>query len=203
MFLFALYALPAVLLFSLLLYLPYPVMLWVQKRRLPLVRHASFYLLVCTAAMALYATIFWSGFPLDFSVEYRKLNLLPLSWLFEPYAMGVPRMLEQLALNVVMFMPLGLLLAVAFPSLRRFCRTAAACLAITLAIETLQYFAGRSADIDDVLLNLSGGMLGYALFALLRARFSGRPWFSMALGLCPQPEPSPADPAPAQLPEPL
>lgn len=203
MFLFALYVLPAVLLFSLVLYLPYPVMLWVEKRRLPLVRHASLYLLVCTAAMVLYATIFWYGFSLDFSVDYHMLNLIPLSWLFEPYTMGVPRMLEQLALNIVMFVPLGLLLPVAFPSLRRFRRTAAVCLASTLAIETLQYFTGRSADIDDVLLNLLGGMLGYALFALLRARLSERPWFSAALGLCPEPEPSPADPAPEHMPEPL
>lgn len=203
MFLFALYVLPAVLLFSLVLYLPYPIMLWVEKRRLPLVRHASLYLLACTAAMVLYATIFWYGFSLDFSVDYHMLNLIPLSWLFEPYTMGVPRMLEQLALNIVMFVPLGLLLPVALPSLRRFRRTAAVCLAITLAIETLQYFTGRSADIDDVLLNLLGGMLGYALFALLRARLSERPWFSAALGLCQEPEPSPADPAPEHMPEPL
>ena len=203
MFLFALYVLPAVLLFSLVLYLPYPIMLWVEKRRLPLVRHASLYLLVCTAAMVLYATIFWYGFSLDFSVDYHMLNLIPLSWLFEPYTMGVPRMLEQLALNIVMFVPLGLLLPVALPSLRRFRRTAAVCLAITLAIETLQYFTDRSADIDDVLLNLLGGMLGYALFALLRARLSERPWFSAALGLCQEPEPSPADPAPEHMPEPL
>lgn len=203
MFLFALYVLPAVLLFSLVLYLPYPIMLWVEKRRLPLVRHASLYLLVCTAAMVLYATIFWYGFSLDFSVDYHMLNLIPLSWLFEPYTMGVPRMLEQLALNIVMFVPLGLLLPVALPSLRRFRCTAAVCLAITLAIETLQYFTGRSADIDDVLLNLLGGMLGYALFALLRARLSERPWFSAALGLCQEPEPSPADPAPEHMPEPL
>ena len=196
MFLFALYVLPAVLLFSLVLYLPYPIMLWVEKRRLPLVRHASLYLLACTAAMVLYATIFWYGFSLDFSVDYHMLNLIPLSWLFEPYTMGVPRMLEQLALNIVMFVPRGLLLPVAMPTLRRFRRTAAECLAITLAIETLQYFTGRSADIDDVLLNLLGGMLGYALFALLRARLSERPWFSAALGLCQEPEPSPADPAP-------
>lgn len=203
MFLFALFVLPAVLLVSFVLYLPYLIKLWVEKRRLPFARHAPLFLLVCTVVMVLYATIFWYGFTLDFSPGYHLLNLVPLAWAFTPYEMGVPRMLEQLALNLVMFVPLGLLLPAAFPSLRRFGRTAAVCLAATLAIETLQYFTGRSADIDDVLLNLLGGMLGYGLFALLRARLSGRSWFCAALDLHVEPDPPQADPLPDQMPEAL
>ena len=203
MFLFALFVLPAVLLVSFVLYLPYLIKLWVEKRRLPFARHAPLFLLVCTVVMVLYATIFWYGFTLDFSPGYHLLNLIPLVWAFTPYEMGVPRMLEQLALNLVMFVPLGLLLPAAFPSLRRFWRTAVVCLAATLAIETLQYFTGRSADIDDVLLNLLGGMLGYGLFALLRARLSGRSWFCAALDLHAEPDPPQADPLTGQMPEAL
>ena len=75
--------------------------------------------------------------------------------------------------------------------------------AALLAIETLQYFTGRSADIDDVLLNLLGGMLGYGLFALLRVRLSDRPWFCAALDLHAEPDPPQADPLPDQMPEAL
>lgn len=91
-------------------------------------------------------------------------------------------MVAQLLLNVAMFVPVGLLLPLASRHLNRFWRTAAACLGITLAIETLQYFIGRSADIDDVLLNLLGGMLGYGLFALARRRYGRQRWFLQCAG---------------------
>ncbi len=34
----------------------------------------------------------------------------------------------------------------------------------TFGIEFLQYFMGRSADIDDVITNFLGGLIGYILF---------------------------------------
>ena len=37
-------------------------------------------------------------------------------------------------------------------------------IATTTLIETMQYFIGRSADIDDVIMNTIGGLLGYLLF---------------------------------------
>ncbi|WP_428829607.1 VanZ family protein [Paenibacillus riograndensis] len=35
----------------------------------------------------------------------------------------------------------------------------------SFSIEFVQYFLGAAADIDDVILNLLGGILGYVLFA--------------------------------------
>lgn len=182
MLLSALFILPAAAAVAFCCYLPYAAMLWVQKRRLPLMRHATLYLLVGTFVMLSYATIFWYGFPLDFHPAYRFLNLRPFAWAITPYAMGTARMAAQLLLNVAMFVPVGLLLPVAFRRLRRFPRTAVVCLAVTLSIETLQYFIGRSADIDDVLLNLLGGMLGYGLFALARHRYGRQSWFLQCAG---------------------
>lgn len=178
----ALFILPAAAAVAFCCYLPYPAILWVQKRRLPLLRHATLYLLAGTFVMLSYATIFWYGLPLDFHPSYRFLNLRPFAWAFTPYAMGTARMVAQLLLNVAMFVPAGLLLPLAFGRLNRFWRTAAVCLGITLAIETLQYFIGRSADIDDVLLNLLGGMLGYGLFALARRRYGRQRWFLQCTG---------------------
>ena len=143
MLLSALFILPAAAAVAFCCYLPYAAMLWVQKRRLPLMRHATLYLLVGTFVMLSYATIFWYGFPLNFHPAYRFLNLRPFAWAITPYAMGTSRMVAQLLLNVAMFVPVGLLLPLASRHLNRFWRTAAACLGITLAIETLQYFIGR------------------------------------------------------------
>ncbi len=81
--------------------------------------------------------------------------------------MGADKMLRQLALNIGMFVPMGALLPVIFKRLRRFYATALVSLGVTVAIETLQYFMGRSADIDDVIMNFAGAAIGYAIYLLL------------------------------------
>ena len=39
------------------------------------------------------------------------------------------------------------------------------------SIEFIQFFIGRSTDIDDVILNTTGALLGYLLYVLVRAVF--------------------------------
>ena len=39
---------------------------------------------------------------------------------------------------------------------------------LSAGIETVQYFIGRSADIDDLLLNVFGAVVGFGLYAILR-----------------------------------
>ena len=79
--------------------------------------------------------------------------------------------------NVVMFVPLGFLapLAARF-SLRA---VAALCVSLSVSVELLQLTLGRSLDIDDVLLNTFGGVLGaaagVAVAARLRTRFARWP----------------------------
>lgn len=68
--------------------------------------------------------------------------------------------------NILMFVPIGFLFPfthqkrhtawdIFFPALFSFC------------IEFIQYLTGRSADIDDIILNWIGGLLGYGIFRLL------------------------------------
>lgn len=67
-------------------------------------------------------------------------------------------------LNIAMFIPLGVLLPLAFPRFRRWNLTLAAGLAVSLAIETLQFLTGRGqADVDDLFCNVLGAMLGFCL----------------------------------------
>ena len=67
-------------------------------------------------------------------------------------------------LNIAMFIPLGVLLPLAFPRFRRWNLTLAAGLGVSLAIETLQFLTGRGqADIDDLFCNVLGAMLGFCL----------------------------------------
>lgn len=98
-----------------------------------------------------------------------------------PYEMGMERMPASCA-EYLMFVPFGLLLPMVFPRLRACWKTLLAALGITVLIEVLQYFTGRSADIDDVIMNVLGAVMGYGLFALLNKALQSRKWWQNMLG---------------------
>ena len=71
-------------------------------------------------------------------------------------------------LNIAMFLPLGVLLPLAAKSFRRWYWMLAAGAGTSFVIESLQYILGRGqADVDDLLCNTLGAMLGYCLCMLL------------------------------------
>lgn len=70
-------------------------------------------------------------------------------------------------LNIVMFLPLGVLLPLAAKPFRRWYWMLAAGAGTSIVIEALQYIRGRGqADVDDLLCNTLGAMLGYCLCML-------------------------------------
>ena len=76
--------------------------------------------------------------------------------------------------NVVMFMPIGF-----FPALLwrkwKWWKSLLAGLCASSAIEAIQFFIGRSTDIDDVILNTTGALAGFWSFCLLRAIWPSAP----------------------------
>jgi glycopeptide antibiotics resistance protein len=72
--------------------------------------------------------------------------------------------------NLALLLPLGLLGPIALPALGRWWRIALVALLSSVAIEVIQLAVpDRSADIDDVIVNLAGALLGYLVFAIARA----------------------------------
>ena len=74
--------------------------------------------------------------------------------------------------NVVLFVPLGVLLPLTWPRVR-FRRGVAIAAAVSVGIEVAQYLSAswghRTADVNDVILNTTGAILGLALVLPLRA----------------------------------
>ena len=174
--------LPVMAVLSLLIYLPYA--LW-RRRRIgarPMIRHLVLYALIGAVLSLLYLTIFIDGLALDFSPDYHMLNLTPFAWIWEPYTMGTASMVRQLVLNVLMLVPLGFLLPMACPRLRRGWKTVLCICLLIVGIETLQYFIGRSCDVDDLIMNTAGGLIGWGLFAGANRLWKGRRWWQNALG---------------------
>ncbi len=83
---------------------------------------------------------------------------------------------DQLLLNIGVFVPLGLLLAWRFPRLRRIWAVGLCSLALSTTIELGQLFLGNGVcDVDDLLCNTLGGILGASLVCLVTHLRSRKP----------------------------
>jgi glycopeptide antibiotics resistance protein len=77
----------------------------------------------------------------------------------------------QLLGNIVLFVPLGWLLPMTWPSLRSPLRIVAVGAACSAAIELSQLLVivGRSPSVDDIILNILGALIGAVMFFAPRA----------------------------------
>lgn len=91
-------------------------------------------------------------------------------------------MINEVILNIIMMVPLGFILPIVFKSLRKCWKTVLSVMVISACIETFQYFIGRSADVDDLIMNTFGGLVGYGIFALMNKCLYSKEWWKKALG---------------------
>lgn len=73
----------------------------------------------------------------------------------------------NLAGNVLLLAPMGFLLPLLYDRMRFWNKTLLLGVTFSLTLEMVQYFLGRTADIDDVLLNSLGILLGYAAWRVV------------------------------------
>lgn len=93
-------------------------------------------------------------------------NLIPSSTIFQQLTPGHPLGVFNVIGNIAMFVPLGWLLALA--TTRRPVLVAAIVgFGLSVTIEAAQAFTARIADIDDVLLNGIGAVLGAVVVVLI------------------------------------
>ncbi|MDN3293271.1 VanZ family protein [Streptomyces ficellus] len=80
---------------------------------------------------------------------------------------------KQLGGNIVLGIPFGLLLPVLFPRARGTARVVVLTAVVMLLVELVQgaLVTGRAFDIDDVLLNSTGALLGYLLLGRRLGRY--------------------------------
>jgi glycopeptide antibiotics resistance protein len=76
--------------------------------------------------------------------------------------------------NLGLLLAIGLLGPIAVPTLDRWWRIALLALLVSTAIELTQLAVpDRSADVDDVIVNVAGALIGYAILSLTRLARSG------------------------------
>ena len=137
----------------------------------PVRRAAIEALFVGYMGAVLYVTLLpLPGRPDDTRSQWASVNLVPARTV-----VGIIRdfpglVIQQLQGNVVMFVPLGFLLPLLSTRYRRFAMTAAVGLSVSVGIELVQFAqlltltSRRSADVDDVILNVTGACLGYLVW---------------------------------------
>ena len=96
-----------------------------------------------------------------------RINWVPLVRLLD-YASKRDFLLNVVG-NAAMFIPSGMILPVVYPRLDRFWKVLLAGAGLSLTIELLQLpFSVRASDVDDLLLNTLGVILGYGVYAAVR-----------------------------------
>ena len=98
-----------------------------------------------------------------------RVNLIP--WIHLFYFETQKDMLLNLIGNVTMFIPSGIILPILYRKLDRFWKVLAAGAGMSLVIEILQLpFDTRASDIDDLILNTIGVVIGYGIYYLFAKR---------------------------------
>ena len=96
-----------------------------------------------------------------------RVNLFPLVNLFD-YDSKRDLLLNVIG-NVAMFIPSGIILPIIYKRLDTFVKVLLAGGGISLCIEIIQLpFSVRATDIDDLILNTVGVIVGYGIYALIR-----------------------------------
>ncbi len=95
-------------------------------------------------------------------VNFGTNNFIPFKEIFR-YDLGTPKFIKNIIGNIIMFIPFGFF-ASYFLKSKKIIIPLILTIILTTTIETVQYYIGRVFDIDDIILNIVGGILGYLLF---------------------------------------
>ena len=101
-----------------------------------------------------------AGLPCIFYIRFRpNLNTIPFLYMFSDYTTSL--------LNVLLFLPFGIFLPVLWTTFRSLFRTVLCGLLLSSAIEFLQIFTYRATDVNDLITNTLGTLLGYFIGMLI------------------------------------
>ena len=125
-------------------------------------RHTAYYVLFGLYLAAVCGLV---GFPNLLTLRFSpNVNWISLRYMIND--------LKNAGLNVLLFLPFGVMLPMLWPVFRSGKRTVWAGLAASGIIETAQLFTHRATDVDDLITNALGAVMGYWLAKLVTNGFS-------------------------------
>lgn len=113
-----------------------------------------------------------SGFHLD--IRINEISFIPFKGIIEMSQNGITiYSFINIVGNIIMFMPVGFLLPLICTKVDSCKKVVIIGFCTSLLIESTQLFLTRGTDIDDLILNTSGAVLGYLVFPIFKKAFSG------------------------------
>lgn len=94
--------------------------------------------------------------------NYGVSNYIPFKEIFR-YSIGSHKFIKNIMGNILLFIPYGFLSSYILNN-KKISVTFVLSLIVSLTIEIVQYYIGRVFDIDDIILNVLGGIIGGLLF---------------------------------------
>jgi len=94
--------------------------------------------------------------------NYGVSNYVPFKEIFR-YSIGSKKFIKNILGNIMLFIPYGFLSSYLLKN-RKISVTFILSLVVSTTIEVVQYYIGRVFDIDDIILNVLGGIIGGLLF---------------------------------------
>jgi len=98
-------------------------------------------------------------------VNYSDFNIIPFKEMFR-YEFGSKLFIKNVVGNMIMFVPYGFFISYILKE-RKPWNIILLSIFASCTIEITQYRIGRVFDIDDILLNLIGGVLGYICYIVI------------------------------------
>ena len=145
-----------------ILYLP--ILFKLKKKGISPTRQVSYIGLVCSIFLIVFATMLFMLISFN---STHTLNIIPFNW----NEIGLYQFVVEKIPNILLFIPFGFFVPAVYKSKRNIWKTMLIVFLTTFGIEFLQYFmgisqlfTGRATDIDDVITNFLGGLIGYILF---------------------------------------
>ena len=122
--------------------------------------------LAALASLTIVPTFYWTNAGLQISDFHliKKYNLVPFRTLSHQIQYFSYTSLVNLVGNVLLFIPIGFLAPFIWSKYKEWKNALILGLLVSGTIEIIQYFIGRSTDIDDVIVNTLAIMLGAFLY---------------------------------------
>lgn len=95
-------------------------------------------------------------------INYGTNNFTPFKEMFR-YSVGSYKFYKNIIGNILLFVPFGFFSSYYLKNKKMYI-TMIVTLVTSLTIELVQYKIGRVFDIDDIILNILGGIIGYLLY---------------------------------------
>jgi glycopeptide antibiotics resistance protein len=156
------------LLVALAVFSVWRVILWRRGRRDP-VREVGVWLFFAWVLLVVHITFF--PMVIIFYDWTSGLNLVPLASIRQLLTEAIPQVaFRNIVGNVLLFVPFGVMLPLLFSNVRTVGGVAWRAAVISAGIEVLQWVTGaRATDVDDIILNTVGAVIGYGIYRLVSA----------------------------------